>query len=77
MHGLHPNVRSPRIGTTIAWHHLSNATASFVLRVVRRVREHQNNDSKKTCVRRVVLDKWFPLIPVAWTPAGHVTHAYA
>ena len=44
---------------------MSNA-ASFVLCAVRRVKDHHIllNDSplvKKACVRRVVLDKWFPL----------------
>ena len=57
--------------TTVSWvalfvqRYLSN-TASFVLCVFRRVKEHHNllHDStrlKKTCVRQVVLDKWFPL----------------
>ena len=45
-------------------HHLSDA-ASFVFCVFRHVIDHINlpNDSlclKKTCVREVVLDKWFP-----------------
>ena len=57
-------------GGWLGWHHLSNATcliqASFVLCVCFRVKGHRNllHDSpvlKKTCVRQVVLDKWFPL----------------
>ena len=45
--------------------YLSDA-ASFVLSVSRRVKEHHNLPLcsrllRKTCVRRVVLDKWFPL----------------
>ena len=52
------------------WHYLSNATcqiqASFVVCVFRRVNDHHNllhasPLSKKTCVGRVVLDKWSPL----------------
>ena len=45
-------------------------TASLFLCVVRRVKEHHKvlHDSpllKKTCVRQVVLDKWFPLSTAA------------
>ena len=41
-------------------------TASFVLCVFLRVKDHHNLQSyspllKKTCVRQVELDKWFPL----------------
>ena len=54
----------------IGWHYLSNTSylsmASFVVHVVRRVKDHHGllHSSpvlKKTCVRRVVLDKLFPL----------------
>ena len=56
--------------TTIGWHYLSNATClirprSFYVSVCR-VKEHRNVLHcspllKNTCVRQVVLDKWFPL----------------
>ena len=66
----------PRIG----WHSLSNATcliqASFVLRALRRVKDHHTvlHDSpllKKTCVRQTVLDKWFPLKGPECGPGVH------
>ena len=46
--------------------YLSN-TASFVVCVACRVKDHQHSlhyspSLKKTCVRQVVLDKWFPLV---------------
>ena len=52
------------------WHYLSNATwsnaASFVICVFPRFKDHHNllhysPRLKKTCVRQVLLDKWFPL----------------
>ena len=50
------------------WHYLSNATCLIRPRlfVFRRVKDHHNLSSyslclKKSCVRQVVLDKWFPL----------------
>ena len=48
------------------WCYLSNA-ASFVLCVFRRAKDHHNllHSSpvlKKTCIRRAMLDKWFPLV---------------
>ena len=46
--------------------------ASFALCVFRRVKDHHNIDLlncspllKKTCVRQVVLDRWFPLNALA------------
>ena len=53
----------------IGWPYLSNGyltnAASSALRVFRRVKDHQtllhySPPLKKTCVRQVVLDKWFP-----------------
>ena len=49
----------------LVYRYLSNA-ASFVLRVVYSVKDHHGllRDSpllKKTCIRQVVSDKWFPL----------------
>ena len=52
------------------WHYLSNAAclmpATFVLCVLCRVKDHHKllhvlPPSKKTCVRQVALNKWFPL----------------
>ena len=50
----------------------SSNTASFVVCVFRDVKDHHNLPhysprSKNTCVRQVVLDKWFPLI---FPPSG-------
>ena len=58
----------------IEWHYLSNA-ASCVLCVFCRANLHQNllHHSpllKKACVRRVVLDKWFPLTRVELRGGG-------
>ena len=57
--------------------YVSNA-ASFVLCVFRRVKDHHIllHDSpllKKTCVRQVVLDEWFPLKSAAAPWRMHVT----
>ena len=60
----------------IAWHYLSNATcliqASLVLCALRRVKHHctllhSSPLLKKTFVRRVVIDKWFPLMGISRT----------
>ena len=69
------------------WHYWSKATclismASFVLCVVRHVKDHHDVIHysiilKKSCVRRVVLQKWFPLpsvkTPFVPTPSGSHT----
>ena len=49
----------------LVWRYLSN-TASFVLCVFRRVKDHHNllhhsPPLKKACARQVVLDEWFPV----------------
>ena len=80
---VHGEIRLPdashgRVAAGFGWHYLSNATlsnaASFVLCVFRRVKDHHNllHSSplwEKTCVRQVVLDKWFPLTAQAGTSA--------
>ena len=54
---------------SFGWHYLSNATCLIrrhLFCVFRSAKDHHNllHDSqlfKKTCVRQVVLDRWFPL----------------
>ena len=55
-----------QLGALLVSRYLSNA-ASFVFCVVYSVKDHHNSLHcspllKNTCVRQVVLDKWFPLI---------------
>ena len=63
-------------GTTCLTRYFSN-TASFVSCEFRRVKDHHSllHDSsllKNTCVRRVVLGKWFPLLSARRSSPGSV-----
>ena len=62
-----PNQRVELGGTTCLMLQYLSTTASFVLCVLRCVKDHHNllqysSVLKNTCVIEVVLDKWFPLI---------------
>ena len=51
---------------SVGWLYFSKTTASFVLCMFRRVKDHHSSlhsspRLKKACARQVVLDKWFPL----------------
>ena len=75
--GLRPlrnsaNIRGAHNHIALGWHYLSNATclmqASFVVGAIYSVSVEDQHKLhtyspllKKTCVRQVVLDKWFPL----------------
>ena len=71
-------IREPG-GAPIGWHYLSNATCPIqprlsYLYVFRRFKDHHDVPTylsllKKACVRQVVLDKWFHLIPAS-SPSG-------
>ena len=71
-----------RAWASFGWHYLSNATCltrphSFYALFMEYQGSHHNlpnqlSSLKKTCARRVVLDKWFPPIPRELEAAGQL-----